>query len=133
MPSNARERIFRPQLTFDEDLVDLAGFVAANGLEYDGIDGDRLLALAKEQREEREEDGRLMGVYRANHEAFIRNQANRFSVYMQALEHARAKFREDGAKLKELDRFRRYSGRNGNGKGSTDSEETVTEVASVGE
>jgi len=127
MPSDAHERIYRPQRTFDDDLMDLSGFFTVNELAYDGIDGAKLAALAAEQREERAERGRVLGGYRAVHEAFIRNQARRHSTYMQALEHARAKFRDDSAKLKELERYRREVGRNGNG--ALPAEEPVTPVA----
>ena len=119
MPTTAKERVYRPQRSFDDDLVDLAGFFGVNQLVFDGLDDAKLLALGTEQRDERAEKGRALGAYQASQEAFIRNQARRHGAYMQALEHARTKFREDSAKLKELNRFRRHLTRSGNGNGST--------------
>ena len=125
MPSSAKEKVYRPQRTFDDDLVDLAGFFAVNELLFDGIDGAKLASLAGEQREERADEGRLLGAHRAAHEAFIRNQAKRHGAYMQAREYARIKFREDSAKLKELSRYRRHA-RNGNGNPRVEPEQSAT-------
>ena len=128
MPTNSKERVYRPQHTFDDDLVDLAGFFSANELAFDGLDGAKLAALGTEQRQERADEGRSLGAYRAAHEAFIRHQATRHSAYMQALQYARTKFRENSGKLKELDRYRRHLARNGNGNGSLPREEAPPAV-----
>jgi hypothetical protein len=113
MSKNGKVRVYRPQRTFDDDLVDLAGFFVANGLGFDGVDGARLQTVGAEQRDDRAEEGRLLGAHRAHHEAFIRNQAARHGLYMQALAYARAKFRTDSAKIAELSRYRRHIVRNG--------------------
>ena len=113
MPNNGR--VYRPTRTFDDDLVDLAGFYARNELSFGAIDGARLGDVGEAQRAERTEHGRLQGVAKAYYEAFIRNTRTRHSLYMQAVEHARALFRDDDAKNAELARFRRHFTRNGNG------------------
>jgi hypothetical protein len=113
MPANGKQRVYRPQQTFDDDLVVLAKFFVANGLNLGGLDGPKLEALGAEQRSNRAEDAGLLLAYKAHHEAFVRNQAARHSAYMRALEYARATFRDDSAKLAELLRFRRHIGRNG--------------------
>jgi len=113
MANNGNGRVYRPQRTFDDDLVALAGFFGANGLSFDGIDQAKLAEAGQGQREEKAESERLLGAYRAYYEAFIRQQRARHVLFTQALEHARAKFKTNPAKTAELSRFRRHVVRNG--------------------
>ena len=113
MANNGNGRVYRPQRTFDDDLVDLAGFFSANELSLDGLDAAKLNAVGVEQRDSRADDARLLGAYKAHHEAFIREQRARHVLYTQALDYAHAKFKANPAKLAELERFRRRMTRNG--------------------
>jgi len=112
MGKNGNGHVYRPQRTFDDDLMALAGFFGSNGLSFDAIDQARLVEAGQGQREEKTESDRLLGAYRAHYEAFIRQQRERYVLYTQALEHARAKFKANPAKTAELSRFRRHVVRN---------------------
>src|SRR5262245_2416776 len=108
MARNGNGRVFRPQRTFDDDLVSLAGFFGSNKLAFDGIDADILGAAGQTQRDEKTETDRLYGAYRAQYEGFIRQQRARHVLYTQALDHARAKYKANPAKTAELARYRRH-------------------------
>ena len=113
MAKNGNGRVYRPQRTFDDDLVSLAGFFASNKLVFDGIDAGSLSTAGQTQRDEKAETDRLYGAYRAQYEAFIRLQRARHVLYTQALDHARAKYKANPAKTAELARYRRHVVRNG--------------------
>jgi hypothetical protein len=112
--ANSR-RVYRPARTFDDDLVDLAVFYGRNELVFGAINGVTLGEAGEAQRSERKEHGRLQGEAKAYYEAFIRSTRKRHRLYMRALDHARACFRDDAAKTAELRRYSRHFTRNGNG------------------
>ena len=113
MPTGSIKHVYRPQRTFDDDLMDLSAFFTANDLSIDGVDAAALAAAVEAQRAEQSEEGRLVGAKTAHHETFIRQQRARFDLFRQALAFARAKYRTNPAKLAELGRFTRRYDRSG--------------------
>lgn len=101
------KRTYYPAKTFDDDLANLAGFVTDNKLTLGTLTGASLKKDGDTQRSERAQHDASERAWKAEHETFGTRQEDRYQRFAQALNAARALYRNDKIKLAELDQFKR--------------------------
>ena len=113
MAKSTIDRVYQPGKTFDEALMELAGFYSDNSLKFDEIASPALEQAGISQRDERTEDSRRVAATAGSHQLFIRRQRARYALFAQALDFAEAHFKYVPEKLKELEPFRATRASNG--------------------
>ena len=99
-----------PPKTFDDQLERLAQYVKENKVNLPGLDGKRLDADLKAQRDEKQADMALLAKYETAHKRFLSAQSERYARYMKAVKLLRASNIDDPAGMKGLEQFKRPRG-----------------------
>jgi hypothetical protein len=107
----AHKKIFFPHKTFDDDLDAFSQLASAAGWTFSGVDRERIVLDASEQRAERARlDALVMELGRVRTEFALAQEA-RYQRFIAMLNAARGAFGRNQAVMAQLARFRRPRGR----------------------